>query len=181
MAQLTAKDILGTGLAAELDSLFSLMKIAEDEITRAMRRYPHAKDLIWHSFILLTPTLTLTRRTEVFASHCREILGRVARGQDTRPGTAVECVAALSDTSTVAPLTTAGAGLYCRMWEAAGLPHVTDQLDRRAYESIASSTIDDHECVLRAELAVPDRKLPNPIKHNAYCPSGESQSLQAAA
>lgn len=179
MKQLTVKDILGNGLASELDSLFTLMSVSEEEIARAQRAWPRAADRIWHSFSLLKPTLTLTYRTEVYALHCRELLARVASGEDTRPGTAVECCAALAEISQRAPLTTAAAGLYARMWDKAGLPPV--DLARVHYEALKGDVIDDQERFLRAGVRQGWRSLPEQTEHVPACPFTLAQSQAVAA
>ena len=103
--------ILGSGLTGMLDGLFGQMEYAADEIERAQARHRSGADRIWHSFGLLTPAHDRMATEFVYRSHCRELLNRVAAGQDTRPGTAAELCCALSDASTVAPLTTTAAGL----------------------------------------------------------------------
>lgn len=171
-----AVEILGADLVSEMSSAFEAMEWAEDEIVQAQRRHPTAADRIWHSFKLLVPTHPLSSRAEVvYRAHCRELLERVAAGEDTRPGTAVECCAALSDTSAIAPLTTTGTGLYLRMWWRAGLPPVTgdpDTLDH--YEAIRGSTMDDEERRMRAKLSQPDRQLPRVLEHRPWCPAGQA-------
>lgn len=64
----------------------------------------------------MLPTQDLLRTEFVYRSHRRELRERVARGQDTRPGTAAKLVIARSHNGQLAPLTTAGAGLCMRMW-----------------------------------------------------------------
>lgn len=164
-------DLLGTTVS-DVTGVLALIEDAEDEIQAAMRRHPKAADRIWHSFLLLQPTLDLTSRNPVlYRAHCRELLERVAAGADTRLGTAVECIAALSETSTLAPLTTTGTGLYMRLWAAAGLPDVMDGADGlEHYEAIRGSQMDQDEAMVRAKLAQADRRLPDPIEHVTMCP-----------
>jgi hypothetical protein len=90
-------------LVGEMQSVFSLIEHAEDEISQAMQRHPGHADRIWHSFSLLTPTLDRLATEVVYRAHCRELLDRVARGEDTRPATAAECCVALMETSLAAP------------------------------------------------------------------------------
>jgi hypothetical protein len=132
--------------------IFATNTWAEEEIKAAQRRHPDAVDRIGESSRLLTPTHDLMSTKSVYRAHCREVLGRVAAGEDTRLGTAVECCIALCKTSLRAPLTTSGAGLYVRMWESAGLPAVEMTDSGVPYEALAGSAIDGHEVWLRRKL-----------------------------
>ena len=78
---------------------FDLMEIAEDEITKAQRQYPEAKDAIWRSFRLLVPGYLSDYPEALYRTHCQEILKRVAHGVDTRPGTKAEILVGLSQWS----------------------------------------------------------------------------------
>lgn len=148
-------------LRQELDSAFRTITWAEEEIDAAQRRHPSAADAIWHSFGLLRPTLELTRTEPVYRSHCRELLDRIARGEDTRPGTAAECCIALSETSLRVPLSTSAAGLYARMWALAQLSPVELTDASEHYEALEGALIDEHEAWLRYKLRQPWRVLPS--------------------
>ncbi|KOV84805.1 hypothetical protein ADL03_15185 [Nocardia sp. NRRL S-836] len=141
---------------------FERIGLAEQEIAAAQVRHPRHADRIWHSFSLLQPDPGLERMNSemVYRSHCREILDRVAAGEDTRPGTAAEGCCALRNTSLVAPLTSAGAGLYLRLWDAAGFPEIEGFAEARShYEAFKKPIMDDHEQFLRNKLTMPDRRL----------------------
>jgi hypothetical protein len=135
-----------------LDPLFDAMEWAEDEIDAATRRHPAAADRIQRSFLLLRPSSPQMRTEAVYRSHCKELLDRVAAGEDTRPGTAAECCLALSETSLKVPLRTSAVGLYARMWRLAGLPPapITDLTEH--YEALDGALIDDNEAWLRNKL-----------------------------
>lgn len=153
-------EILGGGTAGMLTGLFERMEWAEDEIDRAMRRHKASASTLYHSFSLLTPTGVMSERAEfVYRSHVRELLARVVAGQDTRPGTAAEVCLACSESSLVAPLTDTAAGLYGRMWDAAGFPGDQFHARQEHHEALSGSLIDDAERELRRKLAVDDRKL----------------------
>ena len=160
-SKITAKldEMLGGNIGGMLSGLFEQMEWAEDEIKRAGRRHPKQSDRLYHSFRLLTPTHELMSQEFVYRSHCRELLERVAAGQDTQPGTAAEICCACCDSSQIAPLTTTGAGLYGRMWKAAGFPG--DQWEDRQghHEALSASLIDDAEREMRRKLAGADRKF----------------------
>jgi hypothetical protein len=148
----------GDSIIGQLEGLFTQMEWAEDEIEKARKRHSGQSDKIYHSFKLLAPTHELMGTEFVYRSHCRELLNRVAAGQDTRPGTAAEICLLCCDTSGLAPLTHTGAGLYGRMWYAAGFPG--DQWDNRQahHEALDASLIDAAEGEARRKLAVPDRR-----------------------
>lgn len=86
------------------------LETAEREIARAQRKY--GLELV-HGFKVLCPSPVLRGKApRVYRSHCRELLRRVARGQDTRPPTRAELLCAVSDASLVAPFNQAGAAAY---------------------------------------------------------------------
>jgi hypothetical protein len=110
----------------------------------------------------------------VYRAHCRELLDRVARGEDTRQATAAECCAALMETSLAAPLSTSAAGLYPRLWAYAELPDLGfDKGTRAHYEALKGHQIDDHEQWLRTTLRRDQRKLPTEIPHVRMCPHSQ--------
>jgi hypothetical protein len=155
----TLEGTLG-GLDALLCGLFEQMEHAEDEIQAARRRHPQAADLLYHSFSLLTPTHELMGQEFVYRAHCRELLARVAAGQDTRPGTAAEVAIACSEASQVAPLASTVAGLYARMWGHAFPGHGAQWDDTAGhYEALYGSQIDDLERESRRKLAKSDRRV----------------------
>ncbi|MFF5990626.1 MULTISPECIES: hypothetical protein [Prauserella] len=151
-------DILGD-ITKIFGSLFDQMDWAEEEIARAITTNPAEADTLYHGFSLLTPTHERMSREFVFRPHCREILNRVVNGADTRPGTAVEVCCACSEVSTIAPMRSAAAGLYARMW-AAAFPDARVFGERQLHhEALEGSTIDDLEADARRRLAVKDRIL----------------------
>jgi hypothetical protein len=145
-----------------LDPLFDAMAWAEDEIDAAALRHPAAADRIRRSFLLLRPAHPRMRSEALYRSHCRELLDRVAAGEDTRPGTAAECCLALSETSLRVPLRSSAIGLYARMWRLAGLPPapITDASEH--YEALDGELIDDNEAWLRHKLRQDWRLLAPP-------------------
>jgi hypothetical protein len=146
----------------QLGPIFEQMEWAEDEIEQAQRRHPAQAALLWTTFRLMVPTQDLMGTEFVYRSHCRELLERVARRQDTRLGTAAELVIACSHTSQLAPLTTAGAGLYMRIWAKAFPtgPAVGGGRGRHdPKEARESDLMDDHEGVMRQKLSRPWRTL----------------------
>jgi hypothetical protein len=141
-----------------LGGIFDQMEWAEDEIKKAIRRHPSEKDALYHSFTLLKSTHDLMGTEFVFRAHCRELLDRVAAGEDTRPGTAAEVCCISHDVSLATPMTTPATGLYMRMWEIA-FPDKKVFDETEHYEAIEGQAIDDLEALTRRKLSVQDRKL----------------------
>lgn len=131
---------------------------AEDEIAAAQKRHPESSEEIWRSFPILLPTHTLMNTEFVYRAHVRELLDRVAKGEDTRPGTWAEIACTCHDVSLKVPLTGDAFGLYCRAWEIA-FPQMPLFTDRDHYESIYASEIDRLEDDTRRKLAVADRRI----------------------
>src|SRR5260370_14792490 len=96
-----------TGAAVRAD-------VAEDEIAQAAAGHPQAADALFHSFRLLLPAFEAKAwHTEfVLRAHCRELLERVASGQDTRPGTNAECLLAVAQVAMEVPLNGAAASRH---------------------------------------------------------------------
>jgi hypothetical protein len=160
-APTTVEDLVQE-VSSQLGPIFEQMEWAEDEIAQAQRRHPARADLLWTTFRLLVPTQDLMRTEFVYRSHCRELLERVARGKDTRPGTSAELGIVCCHTSLLAPLTTAGSGLYLRVWAKAfpDRPVLDDRGEQlEHYEALKGSVIDEHEAVMRRKLSQPWRQL----------------------
>lgn len=101
------------GVTKVIGGVFGRMEIAEDEISRAMRRYPDRSARIWSASSILCPPDGMSELAEdVYRSHCRELLLRVARGWDTRVGTDAEVIVVISRALWDAPLTRDAAYLY---------------------------------------------------------------------
>jgi hypothetical protein len=160
-----ARSLLGDPLSDTLSDAFDQTDWAEDEIEQARKLHPECADALYHAFKLLAPTAILqqARPAEfVYRSHYRELLERVASGQDTRPATDAEIACACCETSLAVPLNTAATGLYIRIWQRAFPGHRStfkDLDDAGHYEAIAGSAIDDLETETRRKLTVRDRTL----------------------
>lgn len=152
---------LMTDVQDGLASVFAAMDWAEDEIEKATRRHPEAADSLYHAFKLIQPRDGMGVEF-VYRGHARELLERVATGQDTRPGTAAEVCLVCSKTSQLAPFHTAGVGLYMRMWMQAFPDHPVhdDQAGNQLhYEALRDREIDDLEAQVRRRVADPSRHL----------------------
>lgn len=131
--------------------------LAQAEIWAAIERHPDKAEALVNATRLLKPTHERMREGAefVYRGHVRELLDRVAAGEDTRPGTAAEVVLVCSDTSKLAPFTTAAAGLQGRMWELA-FPDQriwADSERQKHYEGLKSSEIDNLERATREKIA----------------------------
>lgn len=116
-------DVIGTTLEQ--------IEWAESEIAAAIARHPAQGDLLHHGFGLLVPTHDLMATEFVSRSHYRELLDRLAAGQDTRPGTAAEvaCACAEASQQLAEDLRTVGGSLNV-------LARATDEERRDLYEAL---------------------------------------------
>lgn len=157
----TAAEILA-GFELSFGAIFDRIGWAEDEITQAITRYPDHADRIYHSFALLSGSEAAERMgvEAVYRAHAREIIERVVRGEDTRPGTAVEVVIGLLAAAERAPLSHEGFGLCARLWAVAGLPDHDGFADKREHiEALHASRIDAEEADARRACRDDSRKL----------------------
>ncbi len=108
------------------------------------------------AWLLLHPTGALRGMSmELYRNHVRELLGRVERGQDTRLGTAAECLAALSTVSLeVMPKAEARAAIELAWEKVFGSPARGDPF-REEWSGQAEETL----AKARKKLAAPDRVM----------------------
>lgn len=152
------RDILDA-VDREWSPVADMIQWGEDEIHRAQQHHPGIADLLHHSFSLLRPTHDRMSTEFVYRGHARELLRRLAHGEDTRPATAAEIVLALGQASHTAPLNDTGVGLLFRMWHEAFPEHGDIDPHHEHRETLHGHRIDDAEAETRAKLAVPDRQL----------------------
>lgn len=148
-------------LKAKLTSVFDLMGIAEEEIEAAQKRFgePVGKGdgPIWNSFTLLMPTHPDMKAESLYRAHCRELLDRVGRGEDTRPATHAEMIFALSEASLRAPLDNGATGLYLKLGMEC-FPEITSrilkEIDRTVddYERLHGREMEGHEEYLKRRM-----------------------------
>lgn len=138
-----------------------LLDWAEEAIAQAQQRYPALADLLFHSFsMLLYGHMHQALPGEILnRAHYRELLERVATGQDTAVGTAAEVICVVHTVNIAGPVTGAAAGLYLRMWKAAGLKADPDHPDDGHYEALYGSQIDALEEDARERLRE-DQRIP---------------------
>jgi hypothetical protein len=134
---------------------------AEDEIERAQRRHGEVGNgPIWKAFKLLRPPYSMPE--PIFRAHCRELLDRVAHGEDTRPATDAEMMYALSEVSLATPLPGGASCLYMRLirraWPEKWDEEFKREIDLDAYEHVHGRAADDYEMWLRHKLTQPRRR-----------------------
>jgi len=101
--------VLGTVVGGEVEGVvvttFRAMKTAEVEIARFKTRHPdHGEDLD-RAFLCLQPPVSFWSKSDaLYRAHCRELLGRVVRGEDLRTGTSAEVLVAILEVATRTPI-----------------------------------------------------------------------------
>lgn len=94
------------------------MGIAEEEIAKAKKLYPRKAKRIHTAFKVLCPSAALKGfSVELYRAHVQELIERVARKEDTRPGTKAEILACMSTTSAAAPFNQMGFALAMRLFK----------------------------------------------------------------
>lgn len=157
-AELDLNKLLGDTVAA-VGSVLELIGVAEGEIKAAMRRHPKHADALWHCFSLIQPTGEgegVGVHEQLYRSHARELLDRVAAGVDLRPATSAEVLLAMKEVSLRTPMNNAGIGLYWRMWRRCGMPEIAEA-GADHYEALSASAIDEAEQQTRRKLSKPGR------------------------
>jgi len=113
MAEMSAG---GAGVANRIGRAFALMEIAEHEIA-SRRERSRVPQKVNDAFGILEPGFLAEFQSDhLYRMHCRELISRVERDEDVRPGTAAECVAVLSRGSLDAPLDRDHAFVYERLF-----------------------------------------------------------------
>lgn len=134
--------LMPKGLANVIDTCFSDMEIAEQEIAKAQKRHPPKADVIWQSFKYLMPSELLSPKTEtLYRAHCREILDRVAEGQPIQPATYAELVCLFCATSLAAPLNQDGSAAYWHVFKTI-FPNALDDVEYAPRESYPGRTLE---------------------------------------
>jgi hypothetical protein len=151
-------ELLGGGLAREIDGLFRQMAIAEEMIAdaRGGKTEPDKDDPLWGAFRLVRPTHARMSTEFVYRAHLRELLRRVQAGEDTRPGTDAEIVCGISEASYAFPLNRALTGLQARLFQRS-MPEqfevIADAIDLETYERTESREMDEWEARLRRKAS----------------------------
>jgi hypothetical protein len=151
------EEIFPSGEAAPERDAFMAMEWAEDEIELAQDRYGETgHGPIWKQGFAAVKQTDLIDSELLFRAHCREILGRIADGDDLRPGTDAEIIWVLRNASLRSPMQPGIDCLYFRLF-ARRFPvqssSISGPVDLAAYESVHGSAADDHERRLRAKLS----------------------------
>jgi hypothetical protein len=175
--------VLGGDVLNTIERVLGQHEWAEQEVDAFREQNPPHDDRLWHSIELLRPTHERMATEFVYRAHCRELLQRVVDGNDTRPGTAPECLLVCNEIAQMTPLNTAAMGLYLRLWEKAGFPDLAldVDLDRKPFESLRGEQIDEYERDLIRKLRQPWRRLPTALTHGKGCPASKTASSPPAA
>jgi hypothetical protein len=146
-----------------LDTVFNAMEIAEDEIDRAMRLYPESKNAIWNAFKMLQmPAIFRGKSDKLYRAYCRELLARVAKGEDVRPATDAELIVNIAEASLAAPPTRTAGYLYMTLFHKIFGSEAYDDLgldDGAKYMIVPQSAVDELHGTLRNKGAVDERAL----------------------
>lgn len=95
----------GAAVGVSIGQVFSCMGIAEEEISAYQRRHRSRAQKANRAFRWLLPSDLLRGKSEkVYRAHVRELIDRVARGQNPIPLTKAEVLSLLSAQSLIAPL-----------------------------------------------------------------------------
>jgi hypothetical protein len=150
-------------VSRSLGAVFLQIEWAEEEIEAARQAHDERdRGPLWSSFKLLRSTCEGMEHEHIYRAHCRELLNRVVRGQDTGPGTDAEMICVLRTSGLAAPLTHGACCLYFRLFERATgdlWPNMRKEIDLDAYESIHGTQADEHEEWLRGKLTQEFRHL----------------------
>lgn len=162
--------------ARSLVSLIDLMGVAEEEIDQAMRRTPRKATEIYNSFGLVGKGPSLNKFNDqyphLFRGHCRELIGRVVSGGDTRLGTMGEMLMAMAEASQVAVMKSlfnwAYFETFVRFFNGVmGLQHETVDLAIEMVESYRHLDGYEKDQIIEyvaMKLTVPERVLRSPLK-----------------
>lgn len=106
-------------LPRDLTKAFEMMAVAEEEISKAKEREPLQSVRFDAAFRALCPRSHLfsSRHIDLYRWHVIELLDRVSRGEDLRPGTKAEVLGLLSETSLATPLSATAAVLMERLMD----------------------------------------------------------------
>lgn len=148
-------------LSGDMLSNFRQMEWADDEVERAQERHGETgKGPIYQAFPSLACISQPYMEPEIiFRAHCREILDRVAAGQDTRPGTDSEILGVLVDASLTIPLAPHLVCLYFRLVTKLFPPDLIEEfavhvaeMDLESYERIHGERATDEQEHIRKHL-----------------------------
>jgi len=98
-------------------NIFCYMDVAEEEIARAMSKYPDRAEQINKIFIALQPSEVLMNKSQhVYRAHVRELCERAGQGKSLSPGTDAEIISALAEIGLLAPLNRSTVGMIFRLF-----------------------------------------------------------------
>lgn len=104
-----------------LGTLSDFHAVVEEEIRRAMKRYPdRARVIYWGAFAMCSPyekgcVLSNCELMPLYRGHCREICERIGKREKLDPPTKAEILWGMSEASFKAPFRRSAAGLMMRL------------------------------------------------------------------
>lgn len=104
------------GLREQTNDIFACMESAEAEIAVAMRQYPNRCDMLYGTFLSLRPLFPFCSDM-LYRAHCRELLERVAYGEDVTQPTRAEMLELLQRVSAFIPFHSHAGALYRLVFE----------------------------------------------------------------
>lgn len=117
-APVSLEDVVRDVTDGFFGAVMKLLDVAEQEIAIGKKRFPRHAKSIDSNFMAYRPTEVLQGKTErVYRSHVRELITRVVRRNDLRPGTAAEILCGMLGAATIAPLNSEGAALTERLFQ----------------------------------------------------------------
>lgn len=141
--------VAGLGCGGAIRHAFDCMDVAEELL--AGRDLPGL-------FLHLCPTDPIVgKATWLYRAHAEELITRAGRGEDLRPGTDAECLAALMDVATKAPLRQDAAAAVDLLWDRLDPPgHPPGGTPSESYPGAAEEVIAE----TRRKVRVEKRRLP---------------------
>jgi hypothetical protein len=146
----TLSEMLEVVAPGGLGITFECMSVAEKVLSREFGGKENEPEGI---FLALCPSAPLRDKSLVlYARHAEELCARAAAGQDVNPATDAELLAAICDTSLVAPLTTSGSAvagyLFAKVFKGRAIG------PGRAYAAWAGQALDE-VAKMRSKFSVP--------------------------
>lgn len=139
------------GVPGSVLRTLDLMVVAEEEVAQAGA--PTA------AFALLLPGALVDYQPGLYRAHCQELLERIELGEDTRPGTRAEVLAAMMVAAGAAPLGSEGLALVERLFGELLPVELERLLSGRVATERWEGQVDADLVEARRKLAKPWREL----------------------
>ena len=155
------EELLGSSTMGVISGAFRRMEIAEDEIAAAKTRWPLQAHGLHQAFRILVPSSLIQELSDdVYRSHCRQLLERVAAGaseRDLDAPTRAELCGAFAALSLAAPLSHDYTAAYRQVLEEA-LPGAVTALDLPAIRESWDGRTEEVLSAVRRKIAAETRR-----------------------